>query len=62
LPDTERLSSQIVDAPFKVPSALGPGLLESTYETCLLHEMKSRNLKAQSQLAPPIIYADLRID
>jgi len=61
-PETERFSSQIVDAAFKVHSALGPGLLESVYEACLLHELKSRSLKTQRQVALPIIYEDLRID
>ncbi|MDH3792904.1 MAG: GxxExxY protein, partial [Rhodospirillales bacterium] len=60
-PDTERLASQVVDAAFKVHSALGPGLLESVYETCLLHELKGRNLKSQRQVALPIVYEGLRI-
>ncbi len=61
-PDTERLASQVVDAAFKVHSALGPGLLESVYETCLLHELRSRSLKAQRQVTLAIIYEGLRID
>ena len=61
-PDTERTASQVVDAAFKVHSALGPGLLESVYETCLLHELRSRSLKAQRQVVLPIIYEGLRID
>ena len=62
LPDTERIASQIVDAAFKVHSALGPGLLESVYETCLLHELRSRSLKAQRQVTLPIICEGLQID
>ena len=61
-PDTERIASQVVDAAFKVHSALGPGLLESVYETCLLQELRSRSLKAQRQVVLPIIYEGLRID
>jgi len=37
-------------------------LIESVYETCLLHELKSRGLKAQRQVTLPIVYEGLRID
>ena len=33
-----------VDAAFKVHSTLGPGLIESVYETCLIHELTKNNL------------------
>ena len=45
-----------------VHSALGPGLLESTYEACLIHELKSRDLLIQNQLALPVNYRDIQID
>jgi GxxExxY protein len=61
-PATERLASQVVDSAFKVHSALGPGLLESVYETCLLHELKNRDVKVQRQVALPVIYEGLRIN
>lgn len=35
---TDRVAKQIVDEAFTVHSTLGPGLLESEYETCLVHE------------------------
>jgi len=38
--ETDAVASAIVDAAFKVHSALGPSLLESVYELCLLHESK----------------------
>ena len=37
-------------------------MIESVYETCLLHELKSRGLKAQRQVTLPIVYEGLRID
>jgi len=40
--DINRVSGAIVDAAMKVHSALGPGLLESTYEICLIHELRKR--------------------
>jgi GxxExxY protein len=40
----------------KVHTALGPGLLESTYEACLVHELKKAGLKVLSQVALPVNY------
>ena len=37
--DVNQVSGAIVNAAMKVHSALGPGLLESDYEACLLHEL-----------------------
>ncbi len=59
---TELAATQVVDAAFKVHSSLGPGLLESVYETCLVHELKCRGLPTQRQLTIPVTYDDLRLD
>ena len=59
---TELAATQVVDAAFKVHSSLGPGLLESVYETCLVHELKCRGLPIQRQLTIPLTYDDLRLD
>jgi len=56
------ITGAIVDSAMKVHTALGPGLLESTYEVCLAHELKKRNLKVQSQLSLPVVYDGERID
>src|SRR5438105_4579901 len=66
--DTERLAKVVVDSAYKVHSSLGPGLLESFYQTCLTHELRTRGVPRQSQVAFPIVYggvhleAGLRID
>ncbi|MDZ4819143.1 MAG: GxxExxY protein [Planctomycetota bacterium] len=44
------ISGQIVDAAIKVHSALGPGLLESSYETCLAHELTKRGFHVETGL------------
>jgi GxxExxY protein len=46
----------------KVHSALGPGLLESTYEACLLHELSKSGLRSARQLALPVIYDGMTLD
>lgn len=62
------LSSLIIKAAIAVHRALGPGLLESVYQVCLMQELKDMGLKAEAQVAVPIIYkgnrlaSDLRID
>lgn len=39
-PDVEKIGKAVLDAVFKVHAALGPGLLESVYETCTAFELK----------------------
>lgn len=56
------LTGAIVDAAMKVHSALGPGLLESAYEACLLHELGKRHITAVSQATLPVLYDGIRID
>ena len=59
---TEEVARQIVDAAFKVHVTLGPGLLESVYETCLVHELRKRGLRVSTQVTLPIEYDGLVID
>ncbi len=60
--ETDWVAKQVVDAAFSVHSGLGPGLLESIYETCLAHELTKRDLKVERQVVLPIIYDSLRLD
>ena len=60
--ELNQISGQIVDAAMKVHTALGPGLLESAYEACLLFELHKRGLKAVSQVQLPIVYESVKID
>ena|SRR5690348_5534348 len=60
--DIERIGRSIVDAAFKVHSKLGPGLLESTYELCLAHEIRKAGLSARQQVLIPIRYDDLTVE
>lgn len=60
--EINQISGQIVDAAIKVHTAIGPGLLESAYEACLLFELHKRQVKAVSQVQLPIVYESVRID
>jgi GxxExxY protein len=57
-----QVSGSVVDAAMKVHSALGPGLLEKTYEVCLMHELRKRGLGVASQVGLPVVYDNLRMD
>jgi GxxExxY protein len=45
-----------------VHTTLGPGLLESVYETCLAHEVRTRGIAVKTQVSIPIVYGDVRLD
>lgn len=58
----EQLGHRLIGAALKVHSAVGPGLLESSYETCLLHELEKQGLAARRQVSIPLRYGDLTIE
>ena len=60
--ELERIGAKIVDAAYNVHKELGPGLLESVYEYCLIEELKSRNLTVNSQIKLPVIYKGKQLD
>lgn len=60
--DENAVGTIIVDTAFKIHMRLGPGLLESVYETVLEHELGKRGCKVLRQLKLPVVYDDLRIE
>lgn len=56
------ISSQIIGAAIEVHKHLGPGLLESSYEACLLYELKKQGLEVKSQVMLPILYKGVQPD
>jgi len=54
--ELDALGKQVVDAAYKVHKALGPGLLESAYESCFAEELNSRGIVVERQKELPIIY------
>lgn len=60
---TENEISYIIrGAIFKIYNALGPGLLESAYESALVYELRKENLVIQSQLGLPFEYGTVKLD
>lgn len=60
--DVEKLATIAVDAAFAVHSELGPGLLESAYQTCFAHELTLRGIAYQKELPVPLNYKGVRIE
>jgi GxxExxY protein len=56
------IAKEIVDAAFRIHTTLGPGLLESVYDSVLAYELGRRGLRTLRQQAIPVIYDNVRID
>jgi len=56
------VTDQIVGAAIDVHRALGPGLLESVYETCLVLELAQRGLRFERQKPLGVVYKGAQID
>jgi GxxExxY protein len=60
--ELNEISEKIIGCSIKVHRALGPGLLESTYEVCLVHELGKAGLNAKTQVALPVVYDGIKLD
>lgn len=56
------IGTLILDAAFQIHKSLGPGLLESTYESCLGYEITQRGLINEVQVPLPVIYKEVKLD
>lgn len=56
------ISKIVVDSALKVHRNLGPGLLESTYQACLLYELKKENIFVESEVALPVVYEEVKLE
>ena len=52
----------VLNRAMKVHTSLGPGLLESVYELCLVHELSKMGIKASRQVALPVRYDGIEIE
>ena len=60
--DENEIGERILGCALTVHRALGPGLLESAYEACLVHELRKARLDYQQQLTLPLVYDGEVID
>ncbi len=56
------LTHQIIGCAIKVHQQLGPGLLESTYEVCLEHELIQHGFNVERQKALPVVYNNIKLE
>jgi GxxExxY protein len=60
--EKNQVSGTIIDCALKVHTALGPGILESVYETCLAHELRKAGLRVRTQVPVPVVYDGLKLE
>lgn len=60
--EEDRIAEIVVDSALRVHKELGPGLLESTYEICLAHELSKAGLKIEIQKSLPVTYLEIKLD
>ena len=60
--ELNKLTERIIGAAIEVHRHLGPGLLESAYETCLAYELEQLGLAVERQKALPLVYKEIRLD
>ncbi len=60
--ELNQISQRIIGAAIRVHRELGPGLLESSYETCLEYELRQEGLEVVRQYPVPLLYHGIRMD
>jgi GxxExxY protein len=58
----DELSNRVIGCALEVHRELGPGLLESTYEQCLAHELKLNAIAFRLQHPQAVEYKSIRLD
>lgn len=57
-----KITYDVIGCAYKVHSALGPGLLESTYEVCLAYELERAGYHVETQKALPVVYDEVKLE
>lgn len=57
-----RITERIIGAAIEVHRTLGPGLLESTYLACLVHELRQQGFEVEREKALPVVYKGVTLD
>src|SRR5271170_136276 len=58
----DSITRRIIGAAIEVHRRLGPGLLESAYQTCLVFELRQMGLKIEEEKPLPVVYKDVKLD
>ena len=62
LSNLEQLTEQIIGSAIAVHNTLGPGLLESIYQRCMVVELRARTLRVETERPVYVVYRDAPIE
>jgi len=62
LEELNKISYDIIGCAYKVHSKLGPGLLESTYQVCLVYELQKMGYFVEAEKVLPVVYDEIKLD
>jgi GxxExxY protein len=60
--EINEITKIIIGCAIEVHKVLGPGMLESAYEECLIFELKQKDLRVEKQYPVPVVYKDVKLD
>uniref|UniRef100_A0A832DIW5 GxxExxY protein n=1 Tax=Ignavibacterium album TaxID=591197 RepID=A0A832DIW5_9BACT len=60
--ELNKISYDIIGCAYKVHSKLGPGLLESTYQVCLVYELQKMGYFVEAEKVLPVVYDEIKLD
>jgi GxxExxY protein len=60
--ETNQITEKIIGCAINVHKCLGPGLLESAYEECMVFELKNAGLRIERQKPIPVVYKEIKLD
>ena len=56
------ISNIVIGCAIEVHKQLGPGLLESAYQECLLYELQNAGLRVNKEVPMPVVYKEIKLD
>ncbi len=59
--EDSQLTGRIIEAAISIHRKLGPGLLESVYQTCLCWQLRHNGLRFREQVPLPVVFEDIRL-
>lgn len=60
--EINQITHEILDSAYKIHSKLGPGLLESAYQACLVYELRKKGFKVEVEKPLPLIYEEVKLE
>ena len=60
--EVEAIGKKVLDAAYTVHTDLGPGLLESVYEACLVYELQKQGVNVENQVVVPVKYQEVFVE